>query len=307
MKGRTDRGPLLVSITIHIVVILVLARIVLPPGYLVSFVGLRRGERPVAEKVTYVTSAPRGAATIATPSRPAARPTPAVAAPPIVAPQTVPTVIPVPTPAQPETPPPTAGPPGTPTGPVAHGPVGVGGATGSRAGGGGGTSDIGSGAAVRPTRIDPLVWAIPARSALNKTDAEKMKDDIWLAMKSHEDSAAVAAARRQPGDWTTKIGGQTWGIDPQYIHIGPISIPTVLLGLLPIKAQINPGVADYNRTIGAMNAEIRAGAATAADLKDEGKRIRERLERERAAKKAAADAAAAAAAAKPPPPPPLAR
>ncbi len=32
--------------------------------------------------------------------------------------------------------------------------------------------------------------------------------------------------------WVTTIGGQEWGIDPQYIHLGPVKIPTVLAALL---------------------------------------------------------------------------
>ena len=32
--------------------------------------------------------------------------------------------------------------------------------------------------------------------------------------------------------WVTTIGGQEWGIDPQFIHLGPVKIPTVLAALL---------------------------------------------------------------------------
>ncbi len=44
-----------------------------------------------------------------------------------------------------------------------------------------------------------------------------------------EDSLVV---RGGVPDWVTTIGGQEWGIDSEYIHLGPIKIPTVLAALL---------------------------------------------------------------------------
>ncbi len=44
-----------------------------------------------------------------------------------------------------------------------------------------------------------------------------------------EDSLVV---RGGVPSWVTTIGGQEWGIDSEYIHLGPIKIPTVLAALL---------------------------------------------------------------------------
>ncbi len=44
-----------------------------------------------------------------------------------------------------------------------------------------------------------------------------------------EDSLVV---RGGVPNWVTTIGGQQWGIDPEFIHLGPIKIPTVLAALL---------------------------------------------------------------------------
>ena len=44
-----------------------------------------------------------------------------------------------------------------------------------------------------------------------------------------EDSLVV---RGGVPSWVTTIGGQQWGIDPEFIHLGPIKIPTVLAALL---------------------------------------------------------------------------
>lgn len=40
------------------------------------------------------------------------------------------------------------------------------------------------------------------------------------------------AARGEIPSWVTTIGGQQWGIDPEFIHLGPVKIPTVLAALL---------------------------------------------------------------------------
>ena len=38
-------------------------------------------------------------------------------------------------------------------------------------------------------------------------------------------------------NWVYDIGGQEWGIDSRFIHLGPVKIPTMLLGLLPAFQQ----------------------------------------------------------------------
>lgn len=43
------------------------------------------------------------------------------------------------------------------------------------------------------------------------------------------DSFALPA----PPRWTTDVSGETWGIDPQWIYLGDIKLPTALLALLP--------------------------------------------------------------------------
>lgn len=48
--------------------------------------------------------------------------------------------------------------------------------------------------------------------------AEILEDSLW--------------ARGGIPRWVATIGGQEWGIDPQFIHLGPVKIPTVLAALL---------------------------------------------------------------------------
>ena len=39
--------------------------------------------------------------------------------------------------------------------------------------------------------------------------------------------------------WVFTAGGQQWGVDPQFIHLGPVKIPTALLAYLPGLPQGN--------------------------------------------------------------------
>ena len=62
-------------------------------------------------------------------------------------------------------------------------------------------------------------------------DAETEMALIVAGMLSSiiEDSLVM---RGEIPSWVTTIGGQEWGIDSEYIHLGPIKIPTVLAALL---------------------------------------------------------------------------
>ena len=86
--------------------------------------------------------------------------------------------------------------------------------------------------------------------------------------------------------------GKKYGIDPQYIHLGKFSIPTALLGLLPLNAQANPVLAERYKASAQLNSDIRSQAQRGmneADFKKAVRSIRERKEREKAAAAAAGD------------------
>jgi len=76
------------------------------------------------------------------------------------------------------------------------------------------------------------------------------------------------------------VGGRTWGIDGQFIHLGGIKIPTLLLALLPIPATGNfdqaVEAADYER----MRQEIIFQARRQADREQINNYIKELRERE---------------------------
>jgi hypothetical protein len=89
-------------------------------------------------------------------------------------------------------------------------------------------------------------------------------------------------------------GGYKWGIDRQAIRLGPVSIPTALLAMLPLNLQGNPIAMERDRSYAAMHRDIQVHAQQAindADFMKAVRSIRERKERERAAALAGAGAA----------------
>ena len=140
---------------------------------------------------------------------------------------------------------------------------------------------------VRPQYTDPRVWEPPGRIvAAPKTVAQTIDSLIADAIAPYNDSAAAVAQRRDPTDWTVQKGGYKWGIDKRQIHLGPFSIPTALLAMLPLNLQGNPTTMERDRSFTAMNRDISIHAQQAineADFMKAVRSIRERKERERAA------------------------
>lgn len=163
----------------------------------------------------------------------------------------------------------------------------------------GGTGPVvGTGGAargVRPSYSDPRLWAPPGRIvAPPKTVAQTIDSLIADAIMPYSDSMARVAQRRDPTDWTMEKGGYKWGIDKRAIRLGPVSIPTALLAMLPLNIQGNPTTMNRDRSYAMMNRDIMWHAQRGineADFTKAVRSIRERKERERAAALAAADAA----------------
>jgi hypothetical protein len=146
---------------------------------------------------------------------------------------------------------------------------------------------------IRPTYTGPRVWAPTGDIvAAPKSAKEKLDSAIVSIIAPFNDSVAIASGQRKPGDWTVERGGRKYGIDPQYIRLGKISIPTAVLALLPINQQANPTTYDRNKLQNQLRSDIFWQAQRGmneADFKKAVKSIRERKDRERAA---SADAAA---------------
>ena len=140
---------------------------------------------------------------------------------------------------------------------------------------------------VRPQYSDPRVWEPPGPVvSAPKTVKQTIDSLIADAIAPYNDSIAAAAQRRDPTDWTIEKGGYKWGIDRKAIRLGPVSIPTALLAMLPLNIQGNPATMQRDRAFAAMNADINWHAQQAineADFMKAVRSIRERKERERAA------------------------
>jgi hypothetical protein len=94
-----------------------------------------------------------------------------------------------------------------------------------------------------------------------------------------------------PPVWTTEISGNTWGVDPAWIYLGDIKIPTALLALLPFP-QGNYELAQANQELLRIRQEIinaARRAESAAEFRYYVDRLRERVDAERAAQRARRD------------------
>ncbi len=155
------------------------------------------------------------------------------------------------------------------------------GGTGPLVGGGGPVRGV------RPSYSDGRLWSPPSPIiAPPKTVAQTIDSLIADAIAPYNDSVAAAAQRRDPTDWTIQKGGYKWGIDRRAIRLGPFSVPTALLAMLPLNIQGNPTTMERDRTYAAMNRDITWHAQQAindADFMKAVRSIRERKERERAA------------------------
>jgi hypothetical protein len=155
------------------------------------------------------------------------------------------------------------------------------GGTGPLVGGGGPVRGV------RPSYSDGRLWTPPSGVVTApKTVAQTIDSLIADAIAPYNDSVAAAAQRRDPTDWTVEKGGYKWGIDRKAIRLGPVSIPTALLAMLPLNLQGNPTTIERDRAYAAMNRDISWHAQQAindADFAKAVRSIRERKERERAA------------------------
>jgi hypothetical protein len=140
---------------------------------------------------------------------------------------------------------------------------------------------------IRPSYDDPRLWPAPGDIiTAPKTPTQRLDSVIADLIKPLNDSLAIAAGRRQPGDWTFEKDGKKYGIDPKWIHLGKFSIPTALLGFLPLNVQANPTLAERNKLSNQLHSDIMSQAQRGmneADFRKAVKSIRERKEREKAA------------------------
>ena len=252
--------PLAVSIVLHAIVAIALVRFLISPAAFTLIFGRTSSPEIPAERIGFLRLPKSTGPAVEGKSGGDNRPVSKTPAPKLVAPSAVPTTLP------PVTPTPRAQPDEGGSGPL----VGSGGPA----------------RGIRPTYTDPRVWTAPGDIvAAPRSAKEKLDSAIVSIIAPYNDSIAAAAGGRQPGDWTVEKGGGKWGIDPKFIRLGKVSIPTAILALLPINTTGNPTTNDRNKLQNQMHADIFWNAQRGmneADFKKAVRSIRERKERERA-------------------------
>lgn len=159
------------------------------------------------------------------------------------------------------------------------------GGVGPLVGGGGPTQGV------RPSFTDPRLWISPSGEIeapmVPMTRADSLQAILNATAMAYVDSVnrETPAAGRAPGDWTFERNGKKYGIDPAMIRLGNFSIPTALVGLLPMNnMQANPIALDRARRLSSMRNEIIAQAERRArddDFYAAVRALRERKEKER--------------------------
>jgi hypothetical protein len=267
--ARRPSSASLVSIGAHAIIGVLILNAIRMPAVFDRFLQVDRGAKPVAERVEYVTITPPAPETASVrttrpAAAPAAQPSSApTAAVPLVAPREIPNVIP---------------PPATTADSMLPGVV-----RGPLRGGNGPTRGV------QPNYDDPRVWVSdPEFVYAPKTDKERLDSALYTTLARHIDSLAANAYspnKFERGDWTFGKEGSKWGVDQQYIRLGPLKIPTALLALLPLnQMQSNPIASERARNAAYMRNDIFYHAQVAMNEEQFRKAvaaIRDRKERER--------------------------
>jgi len=269
-RDPARRGPVVVALSVaaHVLAVVLLVRVIVFPLDLSTVTP--HGEPIVVERIGFL-SVPKRSTPTTERARSGGNDRPITkisvteaSPPPIVAPSIVPRTLPdLPRPfRQPEE--------ATGTGPL----VGVGGPL----------------RGIRPTFTDPRVWA-PVAPIMRAPMSPSQRLDSILAstLGAMNDSLRHLPTEREPGDWTVERNGRKYGIDGKYIRLGKFALPTAALALLPLNVQGNPQQLETSRRIGTIRSEILDQAARGArddEFHAAVKALRERKDKERAAKKA---------------------
>lgn len=260
-----------VSVALHVVIVAGLWQ-VLQFQRVIGAIFSSRDESAVAERIRFVAVSPQGPAGVSLGSSASAPPARTVAPAPTSTPEVS---TPTPPPAAPVVVPEGVAPAskintsGPETGPIASG--------------------RGELRGVQPGFTEPRIWVEgDVVVAPPLTGDDKLDSAVAAIIFAYRDSVAANTAqpnKYERGDWTyTTPGGAKFGIDKQFIRLGKVSIPTALLGLLPLNYQTNPTVIERDRRLSAMRLEIIENAQRAMneeEFKAAVKAIRARKDKER--------------------------
>ena len=154
------------------------------------------------------------------------------------------------------------------------------GGTGDGSGSGGGIAT-----GIVPRQPDPrIALSTEPYARVPLTVAETVDSIGTVAIGIYNDSMAIAARQRKPGDWSVKgKDGKVWGWDDKGIRLGKFTIPNALLALLPLNG--GSGVSPIEqRSLAYIRRDVLENGQRSIsedEFRSAVKRIRERKERER--------------------------
>ncbi len=273
-RRATDPRASAVAFVVQIALIAIIVPAFLVPVAL-DLIRDDAGERIVPERISFEIALPTDRPTERRPARAGGdnRPIserPPSAAAPLVPPTSIPSMLPT-APAVPS-------PPGGGAGPII---------------GGGGPLE-----GVQPSFTDSRLWVrhndVVIAPIIPLTRADTLRIRLAERLIAVEDSLAGlpndAGHRFFQGDWTTRVGGQKVGVDPGFIRLGPVSIPTAALALMPMNVQANPTAMERVQRLASMREDIQRQAYRSM-REDEFyaavRALRARRERERQEREAA--------------------
>src|SRR5688500_17379512 len=187
---RRPSRPFVISVAIHVLLAVGMANMLISPSAMSRLFGRAASKEVVAERIGFLRLPTNERPAVAGRSGGDGRAV--MGNPPVraVAPSVVPSSVP--------------DAPATPAGPREEG------GSGPLVGTGGPAQGI------RPSYTGPRVWQAPGDIVYApKSAKEKLDSAIVSIVAPFNDSLAVAAGARKPGDWTFEKGGRKYGIDPQ--------------------------------------------------------------------------------------------
>jgi hypothetical protein len=259
-RWRRPSAALALSLVLHVVLGAGLIALLIMPHTAANWLRLNRGEPPVVERIGFIAMPKTGSEMNPGKAGGDNRPVSKTKPKELVAPQAVPNALPT-APASPTT----AAQPEGGAGQV----VGQGGAT----------------QGVAPVYSDKRLWVPPAAvPTAPKTVPQRYDSALAGMVKSYNDSLAALGKEPEPGDWTFGKN-KAWGINQKWIKLGPVQLPTALLGLLPLNATGNPVLSQREAQLNAMHADIAYHAQQAMNedqFRQAVKELRQRKDREKA-------------------------
>jgi hypothetical protein len=267
LGGRQNqRGSILISVAVHVVVIALIASITF--SYPIAQLFGPREAIP-EEHIQYVAVQPAaqrspgsGNASAPNPRKPKdvkeLPPAPLIA--PIGTPSTLPP-IPAPT-------------------------ISAGAGTGNSGVVGSGEGSAGIATGLAPALPDPRIELRPNTLRLPLTQAQRNDSAVKAIYLAYREAEIEAAAHqgKNPKDWTFEKGGNKYGLDSSYIYLGRFKLPSAILAALPF----NYGGVDGRRIIDGRNSAwiqndiyTHSQGLSEDDFRAAVKRIRERTDKQR--------------------------